>query len=721
MWAWLFYALKSAQFLKSFGLAPDDIKNILIIFAVLFFGLVFFAGFYVFVLNIYRLVTVKGSKIRYVFGLLLGIVVIGAAITLGTISVMRIRSLVGENKVVTDDIILPHLQVRDGMIWIKDGVPLVAPLNMRFQLSKDNYTKHIAASLGQVQIAGFTLDCGNGQIVKGNNTLHLGVQNGFFPDGCLYTKKGVYTLSLAISYYDGKSGEPLDQVYSAWTIEIPAEIALTPMDDELRLNDKKNELIVGTAPVTVDYRAQLLFSDLKLDNNVIQRDLDGDKKVDTKNNSAFQFQYTTPKFYDIYYKLPDLPQFGDIWFEFGVRVIESELPACRLDIVPSPTKERAYTITSRFDESVSVQKYVYTVHDIDNDSYLKPIQTDKSTWEYVFPQGGAYEITAAYFTANDKKGSCGVVPVQVGYNENRVDFDVYWRQGDGSQFLPVGSGRGVRFEEDMISSNLVPVTLQFRIKGTYPDKDAILKLFYNDTQIFPDTASTYELSLGKVGTWLLSFHVLPSEKSLAQNATKKEAVQNYTVVTTRKSVVATMKVNPVVWEDPLEVSLDASLSPLYDEKDEIVYFTWDFGDGTKQENVSQWKITHVYRFDTEKNNGTYYPSVTVKTKLWEQDSYRVPTPVAVKRKQQEAVIYLDSHPTQQAKVNDLVKMTLSSDGVIKWVVWDFGNNKGTSCTDRSCINTATRFEQPGDYTIKATVEYENSTPSAAQVRIRVFE
>jgi hypothetical protein len=43
----------------------------------------------------------------------------------------------------------------------------------------------------------------------------------------------------------------------------------------------------------------------------------------------------------------------------------------------------------------------------------------------------------------------------------------------------------------------------------------------------------------------------------------------------------------------------------------------------------------------------------------------VQTPVAVKRKQQEAVIYLDSHPTQQAKVNDLVKMTLSSDGVIK--------------------------------------------------------
>jgi len=82
VWAGLFYALSSAQFLKSVGLAADDVKNILIIFAVLFFGLVFFVGFYVFVLNIYRLVTVKGSKLKYVFGLILGIITIGAAITL---------------------------------------------------------------------------------------------------------------------------------------------------------------------------------------------------------------------------------------------------------------------------------------------------------------------------------------------------------------------------------------------------------------------------------------------------------------------------------------------------------------------------------------------------------------------------------------------------------------------------------------------------------------
>jgi len=138
---------------------------------------------------------------------------------------MRIRSLVGDNKIVTDDIILPNLQVRDGTIWIKNGVPLVAPLNMRFQLNKDNYTKYITRDLGgQIQVAGFSLDCGNGQIIKGNNTLHLGNQNGFFPDACLYPKKGIYTLSLSIAYYDKQSGEQLEQVYDAGKVEILAEI-----------------------------------------------------------------------------------------------------------------------------------------------------------------------------------------------------------------------------------------------------------------------------------------------------------------------------------------------------------------------------------------------------------------------------------------------------------------------------------------------------------------
>jgi len=55
----LFYAITSSEFLQVVGLEVDDIRNLLTVFAVLFFGIIFFAGFYMLVLNIYRLATVK--------------------------------------------------------------------------------------------------------------------------------------------------------------------------------------------------------------------------------------------------------------------------------------------------------------------------------------------------------------------------------------------------------------------------------------------------------------------------------------------------------------------------------------------------------------------------------------------------------------------------------------------------------------------------------------
>ena len=55
----------------------------------------------------------------------------------------------------------------------------------------------------------------------------------------------------------------------------------------------------------------------------------------------------------------------------------------------------------------------------------------------------------------------------------------------------------------------------------------------------------------------------------------------------RQPVKAMIQVDPDVGDSPLLVTLDASISPLYDEKDEIVYFTWDFGDGETRQNISQ--------------------------------------------------------------------------------------------------------------------------------------
>ncbi len=68
----LFYAISSSDFLQTIGLAIEDVKTILMIFALLFFGIIFFGGFYILVLNVYRLVINKNkSKLKYILGLVL--------------------------------------------------------------------------------------------------------------------------------------------------------------------------------------------------------------------------------------------------------------------------------------------------------------------------------------------------------------------------------------------------------------------------------------------------------------------------------------------------------------------------------------------------------------------------------------------------------------------------------------------------------------------------
>jgi len=134
----------------------------------------------------------------------------------------------------------------------------------------------------------------------------LGNQNGFFTDGCLYTKKGTYRLKLEVGYFDRASGDEVLLNYDLGVLNIPAEIELKPLDDALRFNDRKDEQIIGTAPVIMDFRSQLLFSDLRLERTRVQWDLDGDRQIDVEDSASFQFQYRDPKLYTINYRLPDL-------------------------------------------------------------------------------------------------------------------------------------------------------------------------------------------------------------------------------------------------------------------------------------------------------------------------------------------------------------------------------------------------------------------------------
>jgi PKD repeat protein len=96
------------------------------------------------------------------------------------------------------------------------------------------------------------------------------------------------------------------------------------------------------------------------------------------------------------------------------------------------------------------------------------------------------------------------------------------------------------------------------------------------------------------------------------------------------------------------VTLDVSQTTLTDKDDEIVSFTWDFGDGEIKKNINQGKVVYTYRFDTVKESGEYTPKVTIKTKKGLQETIVNSTPILVKRATRTLRIVSDTHPGQLA-------------------------------------------------------------------------
>lgn len=717
MYAWLYYAITSSEILQSIGLEVDTVKNILIIFAVLFFGLIFFAGFYLLVLNIYRLVTSKWRKVWYVVWLVLWFFVIVIAIIAWTISIQRIRSISWSQRIVTDQIIMPYVVTRDAAqgIWINEGIPLIAPMKMRFRLNKDQFDRNILRSIGPSnQILWFALDCGNGQTITAWPQIHLGQWSSYFQDYCLFLEKGDYFMTLSVTYSDRATWNTNTQDFEVWGLRVKAAIEILPTEWDTSLNDDRDELIIGVAPVTVDIKAQLLFTDLWLSEDRILWDLNGDGGVDLENNAAFEYPFGDSKLHTISYQLPNYPRYANTRFTFDVRVVESELARCTLD-VETVDNDRRYRFTPKFDEQIQVASYSYTVYDTNRETIVETFQDTKWAVSYTFPEWWNYEIQVAYFTPEDEKWRCSSTPLTVWFVGNQVEFDLKYRQDDTTPFVSVWESTPVVIShvERVINVNLLPATLELTILDINPDPNATVKLYYDGRQIFSERSDVYEVDIGTLGQKELKFTITTAQW--------KTDEQLYEVNVSRQPVKAMIQVEPDVGEDPLEVTLDASISPLYNEEDEIVYFTRDFGDGEIRNNISQWKVTHMYRYDEEKETGEYYPKVTVKTKLWYEDSYRLETPIVVKKQQREVRIRVDSHPTQQARVWDKVVFSVETDGLVEHIDWNFWNFEVLGCDWRTCVQAPVYYDEPGEYTVRVEVQYENDVPVVGRIKIRVYE
>jgi hypothetical protein len=128
-------------------------------------------------------------------------------------------------------------------------------------------------------------------------------------------------------------------------------------------------MIIGVAPISASFKAQLLFSDLGLKNDRILWDMNNDGEADLTNNANFIYPFGSSRLHTITYNLPELQGYEDTWFLFDLRVLESELARCELD-VDSIDNDKRFRFTPKFDELVDAASFNYTIYDTLSDTFV---------------------------------------------------------------------------------------------------------------------------------------------------------------------------------------------------------------------------------------------------------------------------------------------------------------------------------------------------------------
>lgn len=183
--------------------------------------------------------------------------------------------------------------------------------------------------------------------------------------------------------------------------------------------------------------------------------------------------------------------------------------------------------------------------------------------------------------------------------------------------------------------------MQLQVNGISPaSSTAQTRLFLDDTAILSSDGRTFEVRIDSRDTSTLRL-VVEDEQRDAR--TEKE----FSVQLNETAVVGKLLVRPdTSGTEPFTVEFDASTTTVNDPEDEIIYFTWDFGDGEIKQNVSQGVISHTYIYDYENENGIYEPKVTLTTKKNRSVTIGIDNPILVKKPSQVVDIRVDSHPAQ---------------------------------------------------------------------------
>lgn len=676
-----YFLMRNPNSLSSLWINQTTAAQLLQIFSVLFFWLLFIASLSILILNFYRLVTTKNKrKIWYIWWILLWFIILIVTLISWAKVLSYLKDIDPNNLLNSNDIISAYLVTADWTqkIWSDEKLFLIAPANIVYTLNSNwnILNKFLQTNLWNVKAKSAVINCWNWWW-----KVNISTNNGM----CFYPKKWTYPISLDVWYINLQTNEERTTTLSLWSINIISDISITSNQTSVKFSN--NEIIVGKNPVKVTYDASSVFVDLQLSDYNIEWNWNWDNQIDRINYSSYTHVYTWAWVYNVFVKFPWL---NDYRYSFPIRIEQSDVPIAEISY--SLIDANQYNIIATFlEKDPDISEYVFKILDKKNNKTIDTITSKTPAITYTFPWDWKYAIELTFATQEWKQWTAESEDIEIWWTQYKISYDVYTK-------TPTTPSFSIQSNKDNIIIKELPTILKIDITKITPSTETTsVKVFVNGSPIV-STNNTFETTLDEQKDYTINIIISDPNHDITT-----QKVINVSV--NRDDIVPELRISPdTVGTSPFTVKFDASTTTVHDSDDEIVYFSRDFGDWNHETNISQSIISHTYSYDYENENWTFYPSVTLKTKKW-REILITWNSILVKKPSEIINIELISHPAQTASAWDNVEMKINVNGTPSTVIWDFWDGKTHECKERNCLNITHIFEEKWNYNISVKVSY----------------
>lgn len=695
-----YYLVQNPSQLVSVWIDASTAKNLLQVFASVFFGIIMVAGFILLVVNIYRLFSVKNkSKLWYIGGSFLGFIILLGALFLGSRILNTINNISIDEIMNNTNIVRPYMELKNGSQYILSMTNpiMIAPIKINFWLNSKLFNSSVVPVIwGNATVTSVSLLCGNWQELAYNS------QTDFFVWSCFYRKKWEYPIQLSVGYLDGSSGEQKIQIVDVRNnFPIISEVKI--LKDWVDVDSNDNEILAWVVPSRLTFDASDVFVDLQLSDYDISWDLDWDGNFDREWETSVSNEYLIANVYNLTFRIPWM---NDFLYTFPLRTEQSDVPVWKIEYRET-TNNNYYFNISFVEQNKSIDNYLFEIVNDDFDSVVATIKKDTPNFDYEFNQAWSYYVKATFVTEDGKQWIIESDVLNISESDLDLDYQVKVMWPNSSQYQNTVIQSGTILIDTIPSNVRVYVSQQ-----DLDEKNLSLSAIYNSNNIIYNWEYV-EFRVNSTDGWNLKINV-------ENEITNETNSLDLWVQVSLDNVVWRVIVSPdTVGNSPFSVTFDASTTELNNADDEIVYFNWDFGDGESINNVSESIVEHVYYYDFENENGEFKPTVSIKTRKGIEKVISDDILILVKQPIETLDIYVSSHPTQVAGIGETVQMGVEVNWMPTKVTWDFGDDQTLECAGRECVETEHMYVEPGSYTVLVTIEFEHRTALKNNIRLIV--